>query len=70
MEDYDQFRSNLDYTHIFASLSSMPMLDMMYVNDERNILDVPDVFNEIDVTDVSGDDDASNVLDMSNLLNA
>jgi hypothetical protein len=70
MEDYDQLRVNLDYTRRFASLLSLPMLDRMYVNDERNILDGPDVFNEIDVTDVSGDNDASNVLDMSNVLNA
>jgi hypothetical protein len=28
MDDFDQFRSNLTYTHRFASLSSLPPLDL------------------------------------------
>jgi hypothetical protein len=44
MDDFDQFRANLTYTRRFASLSSLPPLDMMYVDDAPNILDVPDVW--------------------------
>jgi hypothetical protein len=71
MEDYDNFRANLNYTRRFASLSSLPPLDMTYVNDEPNLLDAPDVFDETDVlnvTDVTDVDDASKALDVVNVL--
>jgi hypothetical protein len=48
MEAFDQFRVNLNYTCRFASVSSLPPLDMIYVNDEPNLLDAPDVFDKTD----------------------
>jgi hypothetical protein len=33
MDDFDQFRTNLTSTRRFASLSSLPPLDMMYFDD-------------------------------------
>jgi hypothetical protein len=68
MDDFDQFRVNLNYTHRFASVSSLPPLDMTYVNDEPNHLDAPDVFYNTDVTDVTDVDDASNALNVSDVL--
>jgi hypothetical protein len=71
MEDYDNFRANLNYTRRFASLSSLPPFDMTYVNDEPNLLDAPDVLDETDVlnvTDVADVDDASKALDVVNVL--
>jgi hypothetical protein len=65
MDDFDQFRVNLNYNHRFALLSSLPPLDMTYVNDEPNLLDAPDVFDNTDFTDV---DDASNALNVSDVL--
>jgi hypothetical protein len=68
MDDFDQFRVNLNYTCRFASVSSLPPLDMTYVNDEPNLLDAPDVFDKTDVTDVTDDDDASNALNVSDIF--
>jgi hypothetical protein len=71
MEDYDNFRANLSCTRRFASLSSLPPLDMTYVNDEPNLLDHPDVLDETNVrnvTDVTDVDDASKALDVVNVL--
>jgi hypothetical protein len=44
----------------FPSLSSLPPLDMMYVDDSPNVHDVPDVHNVTDVHDVT------NILDVTN----
>jgi hypothetical protein len=63
MNDFDQFSCNLKYVRRFASLSSLPTLDMTYVKNEPNRLDVSDVFNEIDVFDDTDDDDDESVLD-------
>jgi hypothetical protein len=49
MDDFDQFRLNLKYTRRFSSLSSLPRLDMMYVDDAPNLLGVPDVCIVINV---------------------
>jgi hypothetical protein len=74
MGDFEQFRCNLNYTRRFASLSSLPPLDMMYVNDEPNALDVSntlevlDVFDEIDVLEGTDADDASYAIDVSDVL--
>jgi hypothetical protein len=53
MDDFNQFRLILKYTRRFSSLSSLPPLDMMYVDDAPNLLDVPDVCNVIDVPNVT-----------------
>jgi hypothetical protein len=66
IDDFDRFRVNHNYTHRFASVSSLPPLDMTYVNDEPSLLGAPDVFDITDVTDV---DDASNALNVSDILN-
>jgi hypothetical protein len=74
MDDFYQFRSNLKYVHRFASLSSLPPPDLMYVNDEPNALDVfntlevSDVFDEIDVLEVTNADDAPYAIDVSDIL--
>jgi hypothetical protein len=67
MDDFDQFRANLAYTRRFASLSSLPPLDMMYVDDAPNLLEVPDVCNVIDVPDVIDAIDVTNILDNTNV---
>jgi hypothetical protein len=68
MDDFDQFSCNLKYVCRFASLSSLPPLDMTYVNDEPHLLDASDAFNEIDVFYVTDDDEASYAIDMSDVL--
>jgi hypothetical protein len=68
MDDHAQFRCNLKYARRFASLTSLPPLDMMYVNDEPNLIDASDVFNEIDVFDGTDADDASYANDASDVL--
>jgi hypothetical protein len=71
MDDFYQFRCNLKYVCRFASLSSLPPLDMMYVNDEPNALygfntlEVSDVFDEIDVLEGNDADDAPYAIDVS-----
>jgi hypothetical protein len=63
MDDFDQFRANLTYTRRFASLSSLQPLDMMYVDDAPNLLDITDV---PDVTNASDDShDLSSTFDIS-----
>jgi hypothetical protein len=64
MDDFYQFRCN----RRFASLSSLPPLDMMYIDDEPNLLDVSEFLNEIDVIDVTDVYDAPNYLDVSDVL--
>jgi hypothetical protein len=64
----NHFSCNLKYVCRFASLPSLPPLDMTCVNDEPNLLDASDVFNEIDVCDVTDDDDASYAIDKSDGL--
>jgi hypothetical protein len=49
MEEYDNFKVDLNYTRRFAFLSSLPPLDMTYANDEPNLLDAPGVLDESDV---------------------
>jgi hypothetical protein len=74
MDDFYQFRFNLKYVCRFASLSSLPTLDMMYVNCEPNSLDVfntlevSDVFDEIDVLEGTDADDAPYSIDVSDVL--
>jgi hypothetical protein len=68
MHNFHQYRCNLQYTCRFASLSSLPPLDMIYVNDEHNLLDASDVFNEIDVFDGTDADDASYAIDVNGHL--
>jgi hypothetical protein len=64
MNDFDQFRLNLKYTQRFSSLSFFPPLDMMYVDDAPNILNVPDVCNVIDVPDVTEVIEVTSILDI------
>jgi hypothetical protein len=66
-DDFGQFRGNIKYTHRLALLSSLPPLDMMYVDDAPNLLDVPDVLNVIDVLDVTDATDETNILDTTNV---
>jgi hypothetical protein len=68
MDYYGQFRINLKYTHRFASLSFLPPLDMMYVDNVPNPPDIPAVFNEIDMIDVTDVVDVRNALDMSDIF--
>jgi hypothetical protein len=68
MDDFDHFRGILQYTCRFSSLSCLPPIDMMYVDNVPNFLDLPDVFNEIDVLDVTDVDHAPNAFDVSNAL--
>jgi hypothetical protein len=74
MDNFYQFRCNLKYVCRLASLSSLPPLDMMYVNDEPNALDVfntlevSDVFDEIDVLEGADADDAPYAIDVSDVL--
>jgi hypothetical protein len=68
MDDFYQSRCNLKYVSRFASLSSLPPLAMMYIDDEPNFLDVSEFLNEIDVLDVTDVYDAPNYLNVSDVL--
>jgi hypothetical protein len=68
MDDFYQFICNLKYVCRFASLSSLTPLDMMYFDDEPNLLDVSELLNEINVLDVTDVYDAPNYLDVSDVL--
>jgi hypothetical protein len=84
MHAFDQFRANVTYTCRFASLSSLPPLDMMYVDDtpvniqkigSKQELSMPlkdNIFNEIENGSVSNSPramDASNVIVVTNVQN-
>jgi hypothetical protein len=67
MDDFDQFRANLTYTRRFSSLSSLPPLDMMYVDDAPNLLEVPDACNVIDVRNVTDVIEVTSILDITDV---
>jgi hypothetical protein len=67
LDDFDQFRVNLNYTCRFASVSSLPPLDMTYVNDEPNLLDASDVLDESDIFTGTNDADIANIIQTTNI---
>ena len=69
MDDFDQFRANLTYTRRFASVSSLPPLDMMYVDDAPNLLEVPDVCNVINVSNVTDVIEVTSILHITDVPN-
>jgi hypothetical protein len=67
MDDFDQFRANLKYTRRVSSLMSLPPLDMMYVDDSPNLLDVSYVCNVIDVPNVTDVIEVTSILDITDV---